>query len=174
MPSKVFNTFGVRWTFNPGPFNIKEHTVITVEIPRKNTRAFRANLIFRLWQSKNALFLSNTWSNKSNSVSISYAYCTDALLALKAKCMSCISTVDAIELTFTSIIQLGYLLGIPVALRIKQSGYRNSPCWNVPQIPCVVSGTLCRLVLALFNRSQASSDDMADSICQHNLVLRSS
>lgn len=29
MPMKVFNTFGVRWTFNTGPFTIKEHVVIT-------------------------------------------------------------------------------------------------------------------------------------------------
>ncbi|KAJ5111026.1 hypothetical protein N7532_001561 [Penicillium argentinense] len=51
VPTKVFNTFGVRWTFNTGPFTIKEHTVITI--------------------------MAN--------VSIGYAYCTDALLALKAK-----------------------------------------------------------------------------------------
>ncbi|KAJ5108826.1 hypothetical protein N7456_005501 [Penicillium angulare] len=51
VPTKVFNTFGVRWTFNPGQFTIKEHTVITI--------------------------MAN--------VSITYAYCTDALLALKAK-----------------------------------------------------------------------------------------
>ncbi|KAJ5572667.1 hypothetical protein N7450_009651 [Penicillium hetheringtonii] len=51
MPTKVFNTFGLRWTLNTGPFTIKEHTVITI--------------------------MAN--------VSIGYAYCTDALLALKAK-----------------------------------------------------------------------------------------
>ncbi|OTA61585.1 OPT family small oligopeptide transporter [Hypoxylon sp. EC38] len=51
MPTKVFNTFGLQWTFNPGPFTIKEHTVITI--------------------------MSN--------VSISYAYSTDALLALQGK-----------------------------------------------------------------------------------------
>ncbi|KAJ5965293.1 hypothetical protein N7481_012007 [Penicillium waksmanii] len=51
MPTRVFNTFGLRWTLNTGPFTIKEHTVITV--------------------------MAN--------VSIGYAYCTDALLALKAK-----------------------------------------------------------------------------------------
>ncbi|KAI1141729.1 OPT family small oligopeptide transporter [Hypoxylon sp. FL0543] len=51
MPTKVFNTFGLRWTFNPGPFTIKEHTVITI--------------------------MSN--------VCISYAYATDALLALQGK-----------------------------------------------------------------------------------------
>ncbi|KAJ5580067.1 uncharacterized protein N7459_006052, partial [Penicillium hispanicum] len=51
IPTRTFTTFGVRWTFNPGPFTIKEHTVITI--------------------------MAN--------VSIGYAYCTDALLALKAK-----------------------------------------------------------------------------------------
>ncbi|RFU27680.1 hypothetical protein B7463_g8662, partial [Scytalidium lignicola] len=30
VPIKVFNTFGIRWTFNPGPFTIKEHTVIVL------------------------------------------------------------------------------------------------------------------------------------------------
>ncbi|KAI0080041.1 OPT oligopeptide transporter [Panus rudis PR-1116 ss-1] len=30
LPTRQFNTFGYVWSFNPGPFNIKEHTVITV------------------------------------------------------------------------------------------------------------------------------------------------
>ncbi|KAI2628471.1 OPT family small oligopeptide transporter [Hypoxylon sp. NC1633] len=30
MPTKVFNTFGLQWTLNPGPFTIKEHVVITL------------------------------------------------------------------------------------------------------------------------------------------------
>jgi hypothetical protein len=30
LPKKTFNTLGYRWSFNPGPFNMKEHTVITV------------------------------------------------------------------------------------------------------------------------------------------------
>ena len=29
LPRTRFNTFGYRWSFNPGPFNVKEHTVIT-------------------------------------------------------------------------------------------------------------------------------------------------
>ncbi|KAL1966252.1 hypothetical protein VTN77DRAFT_4605 [Rasamsonia byssochlamydoides] len=28
VPKKVFNTFGIEWTFNTGPFNIKEHTLM--------------------------------------------------------------------------------------------------------------------------------------------------
>ncbi|KAJ4144693.1 hypothetical protein LMH87_003566 [Akanthomyces muscarius] len=30
MPAREFRTLGVRWSLNPGPFNIKEHAVITV------------------------------------------------------------------------------------------------------------------------------------------------
>jgi hypothetical protein len=30
MPSRVFRTFGIEWDLNPGPFTIKEHTLITV------------------------------------------------------------------------------------------------------------------------------------------------
>jgi hypothetical protein len=30
MPMRKFRTFGVEWTFNTGPFTIKEHVMITV------------------------------------------------------------------------------------------------------------------------------------------------
>ncbi|KID85214.1 small oligopeptide transporter, OPT family protein [Metarhizium guizhouense ARSEF 977] len=30
VPARVFDTLGVRWTFNPGPFTIKAHVVITL------------------------------------------------------------------------------------------------------------------------------------------------
>ncbi|KAL3965293.1 hypothetical protein ACCO45_002297 [Purpureocillium lilacinum] len=30
LPTRVFNTFGLRWTLNPGPFTIKEHVVVTL------------------------------------------------------------------------------------------------------------------------------------------------
>jgi OPT family small oligopeptide transporter len=30
MPARKFNTYGVVWSLNPGPFNIKEHTVVTL------------------------------------------------------------------------------------------------------------------------------------------------
>ena len=30
LPNREFNTFGLRWNLNPGPFNIKEHTLIVV------------------------------------------------------------------------------------------------------------------------------------------------
>jgi hypothetical protein len=30
MPTRTFHTFGLAWSLNPGPFNIKEHTVVTL------------------------------------------------------------------------------------------------------------------------------------------------
>lgn len=30
MPHRRFNTFGLRWSLNPGPFNVKEHSIIVV------------------------------------------------------------------------------------------------------------------------------------------------
>jgi hypothetical protein len=30
VPMKKFRTFGIEWTFNPGPWTIKEHTVVTL------------------------------------------------------------------------------------------------------------------------------------------------
>jgi OPT family oligopeptide transporter len=30
MPTRTFTTFGHKWSLNPGPFNMKEHTLITV------------------------------------------------------------------------------------------------------------------------------------------------
>lgn len=30
MPEREFNTFGLKWRLNPGPFNIKEHSIIVV------------------------------------------------------------------------------------------------------------------------------------------------
>ncbi|TVY81115.1 Sexual differentiation process protein isp4 [Lachnellula suecica] len=72
IPMKVFQTFGVTWTFNTGPFNIKEHTVVTLMA----------------------------------SVSISYAYCTDALLALKGKDFYDIDLGWGFQLLFTLSSQL--------------------------------------------------------------------
>jgi hypothetical protein len=78
VPMRVFNTFGVRWTFNTGPFNIKEHTVI----------AIMAN------------------------VSISYAYATDALLAIKGKPFYNLDMGWGFQLLFTLSSQL---IGIALA-----------------------------------------------------------
>lgn len=30
MPSRQFNTFGLQWSLNPSPWNIKEHAVVTI------------------------------------------------------------------------------------------------------------------------------------------------
>lgn len=30
MPTKQHTTFGIQWSLNPGPFNIKEHSIIVV------------------------------------------------------------------------------------------------------------------------------------------------
>lgn len=30
MPTKTYTTFGIKWSLNPGPFNMKEHTIIVV------------------------------------------------------------------------------------------------------------------------------------------------
>lgn len=30
MPQKRFKTFGLTWSLNPGPFNVKEHSIIVV------------------------------------------------------------------------------------------------------------------------------------------------
>ena len=30
MPNRTFTTFGIEWELNPGPFTIKEHTLITI------------------------------------------------------------------------------------------------------------------------------------------------
>ncbi|KAF2502770.1 small oligopeptide transporter [Lophium mytilinum] len=75
--TKVFTTFGLKWTFNTGPFTIKEHTVITVR-----------------------------------TVSISYAYSTDALLALKGKSYYNLDMGWGFQLLFTLSSQL---IGIALA-----------------------------------------------------------
>jgi OPT family oligopeptide transporter len=67
MPTWQFNTFGLRWTLNPGPFNIKEHSVITLMA----------------------------------GISITYAYSTDALLALLGKPFYNIQMSWGFQLLFT-------------------------------------------------------------------------
>ncbi|KAJ5778327.1 hypothetical protein N7520_001573 [Penicillium odoratum] len=78
IPTRKFNTFGVQWTFNPGPFTIKEHTVVTL--------------------------MAN--------VSIGYAYCTDALLALKAQSLYDLDIGWGFELLFALSSQI---IGIALA-----------------------------------------------------------
>ncbi|CAI6332826.1 unnamed protein product [Periconia digitata] len=48
MPTRKFNTFGVSWTFNTGPFNIKEHSVITVMAGISIYYAYSTNTLLAL------------------------------------------------------------------------------------------------------------------------------
>lgn len=45
LPTTKFKTFGYVWTLNPGPFNAKEHTVITVMARIVENGAFASDLL---------------------------------------------------------------------------------------------------------------------------------
>ncbi|KAJ4325689.1 hypothetical protein N0V84_003407 [Fusarium piperis] len=45
VPDKEFTTFGVRWTLNPGPFNIKEHAIIVVMASVSFSVAYATDII---------------------------------------------------------------------------------------------------------------------------------
>lgn len=45
MPEREFNTFGKRWSLNPGPFNIKEHSVIVVMASVSFSVAYATDII---------------------------------------------------------------------------------------------------------------------------------
>ena len=45
MPERQFNTFGLRWSLNPGPFNIKEHSIIVVMASVSFTVAYATDII---------------------------------------------------------------------------------------------------------------------------------
>ncbi|KLJ05633.1 OPT family small oligopeptide transporter [Blastomyces silverae] len=110
VPGRVFNIFGLRWTFNPGPFTIKEHTVVTL--------------------------MAN--------VSITYAYSTDALLALKGKEYFNIDMGWGFQLLFTLSSQL---IGISLAGLFRRfCVWPSSMMW-----PAVFSNT--SLLYALHDKS---------------------
>ncbi|KAH8737962.1 OPT oligopeptide transporter protein-domain-containing protein [Ilyonectria robusta] len=44
-PKKEFNTFGMSWSLNPGPFNIKEHTIIVVMASVSFSVAYATDII---------------------------------------------------------------------------------------------------------------------------------
>ncbi|OSD05888.1 OPT oligopeptide transporter [Trametes coccinea BRFM310] len=44
LPKRRFNTFGFVWSLNPGPFNVKEHTVITVMSSAVYTDAYATSI----------------------------------------------------------------------------------------------------------------------------------
>jgi hypothetical protein len=45
MPDRHFETFGLRWTLNPGPFNIKEHAIIVVMASVSFSVAYATDII---------------------------------------------------------------------------------------------------------------------------------
>lgn len=45
MPEREFNTFGLRWKLNPGPFNIKEHSIIVVMASVSFSVAYATDII---------------------------------------------------------------------------------------------------------------------------------
>ena len=55
LPTTRFNTFGYVWTLNPGPFNAKEHTVITVMAKVVELGAYATDLLLsqELFYGKN-------------------------------------------------------------------------------------------------------------------------
>jgi hypothetical protein len=45
MPKKQFNFFGIKWSLNPGPFNIKEHSIIVVMASVSFSVAYATDII---------------------------------------------------------------------------------------------------------------------------------
>src|SRR5690606_19319226 len=45
MPERRVTTFGLRWTLNPGPFNIKEHSIIVVMASVSFSVAYATDII---------------------------------------------------------------------------------------------------------------------------------
>ncbi|KAJ5054400.1 uncharacterized protein L3040_000674 [Drepanopeziza brunnea f. sp. 'multigermtubi'] len=45
MPTRRYNTFGLKWSLNPGPFNIKEHTIIVVMASVSFSAAYATDII---------------------------------------------------------------------------------------------------------------------------------
>src|ERR1700761_4437663 len=45
LPDRQFNTFGLKWNLNPGPFNVKEHTVIVVMAGASFGTAYATDII---------------------------------------------------------------------------------------------------------------------------------
>ncbi|KAF1947905.1 OPT family small oligopeptide transporter [Clathrospora elynae] len=114
-PTKQFNTFGLRWTLNPGPFNIKEHSVITL----------------------------------MSGISVSYAYSTDALLALLGKPFYNLPMSWGFQLLFTLSSQI---IGIALA-----GLFRRFLVWPAALLwPTQFSNTA--LLTALHEKSKAPTD----------------
>jgi OPT family oligopeptide transporter len=45
MPTRQFNTLGLKWSLNPGPFNIKEHSIIVVMASVSFSAAYATDIL---------------------------------------------------------------------------------------------------------------------------------
>lgn len=45
MPTRQFNAFGLKWSLNPGPFNIKEHSIIVVMASVSFSAAYATDIL---------------------------------------------------------------------------------------------------------------------------------
>lgn len=72
MPTRVFTTFGRKWTLNPGPFNVKEHTLIVVMVRNEacrwialtilGKRFLRRRLCYRHHPSPSGILQARLWN----------------------------------------------------------------------------------------------------------------
>ena len=46
MPKRQYNTLGWKWSLNPGPFNIKEHSIIVVMASVSFSAAYATDILF--------------------------------------------------------------------------------------------------------------------------------
>jgi len=59
LPTHVFNTFGYRWSLNPGPFNKKEHMVVTIMANVGFNTPYTANIV---WVQVPDRFFGQKWA----------------------------------------------------------------------------------------------------------------
>ncbi|KAI0374504.1 OPT oligopeptide transporter [Pilatotrama ljubarskyi] len=54
LPTRKFNTFGFAWSFNPGPFSVKEHAVITIMANAVYTDVYSTSIFAaqRVWYNE--------------------------------------------------------------------------------------------------------------------------
>lgn len=45
LPNHQYNTFGLRWNLNPGPFNVKEHSIIVVMASVSFSAAYATDIL---------------------------------------------------------------------------------------------------------------------------------
>ncbi|KAJ7106268.1 OPT-domain-containing protein [Mycena epipterygia] len=70
LPTTEYTTFGYRWSLNPGPFNPKEHMVITIMVNVGFTTPYSTNIIWiqylPFYFDQESLQLSTLWSKSLN------------------------------------------------------------------------------------------------------------